>query len=46
MNSDPFHIHLIATSEEFLRNCDRAFVVNGFVPASVGNAHAEFKKTD
>lgn len=43
MNSDPFHIHLIA--EGFLRNCDRAFVADGFVPASVGNAQAELKKT-
>lgn len=45
MNSGPFHIHLIAASEEFLRNCDRAFVADGFVPASVGNAQAELKKT-
>lgn len=45
MNSDPFHVHLMAASEGFLGNCDRAVVTDGFVPASVGGNQVEFKKT-
>lgn len=43
MNSDPFHVPLIAASEGFLRNSDRAVVPDGFVPASVGGNQVEFK---
>lgn len=45
INSDPFHVHLIAASEGFLRNCDRAIVTDGFVPAWVSGNLVEFKKT-
>lgn len=45
MNSDAFHVHLIAAPEGILSNCDRAIVANGFVLAAVGGTQVEFKKT-